>query len=191
MILSIVAYPHPILKKKTVEIEPDYPDLDGFLSDMWETMYQADGIGLAAPQVNRSLRLFVIDASILSEHHHPEAAGFKKTFINPTILIQEGEEELHNEGCLSFPGLHEEIQRKSVIHIHYLDKNFQEFEERYDGILARIIQHEYDHIEGITMAERISPLRKMLLKRRLSDIASGNIDVHYKMIFPAEKRKKR
>ncbi len=190
MTLPIVAYPHPILKKKTVEIEPDYPDLDVFLSDMWETMYQADGIGLAAPQVNRSLRLFVIDASILSEHHHPEADGFKKTFINPTILIQEGEEELHNEGCLSFPGLHEEIQRKSVIHIHYLDENFQEFEERYDGILARIIQHEYDHIEGITMAERISPLRKMLLKRRLSDIASGNIDVHYKMIFPSVKKKK-
>ena len=190
MILPIVAHPHPVLKKVTEEIEPDYSKLDELLADMWETMYNADGIGLAAPQVNRSLRLFVIDATILSEHQHPEAAGFKKAFINARILKQEGVEELHNEGCLSFPGLHEEIQRKSVIHIRYLDENFQEHEERYDGILARIIQHEYDHVEGITMAERISPLRKMLLKRKLNDIGSGNVDVHYKMIFPIVKRKK-
>ena len=118
------------------------------------------------------------------------AAGFKKTFINAQIVNQEGEEEMHNEGCLSFPGLHEEIQRKSVIYIHYLDENFQKHEERYDGILARIIQHEYDHIKGITMADRISSLRKMLLKRKLNDIASGNVDVHYKMIFPVVKKKK-
>ncbi|MFH1296451.1 MAG: peptide deformylase [Bacteroidota bacterium] len=190
MLLPIVAYPHPTLKKVTVEIGTDYPELDQFLADMWETMYHADGVGLAAPQVNQSVRLFVIDATALSQHHHPEAAGFKKTFINPEMYREEGEEVIHNEGCLSFPGLHEEVQRKSVIHIRYLDEHFQKHDERYNGILARIIQHEYDHVEGITMADRISPLKKMLLKRRLKEIADGNIEVHYKMIFPGVKKRK-
>ncbi len=191
MIFPIVAYPHPVLKKVAEEIDPDDPGLEEFLVNMWETMYEADGVGLAAPQVNRSIRLFVIDTSALAGHHFPEAAGFKKTFINAEIYKEEGEDHLHNEGCLSFPGLHEEIQRKSVIRIRYLDENFNEHDETYDGIIARVIQHEFDHIEGITMAERISPLRKMLLKRKLNDIASGNVDVHYKMIYPAVKRKKR
>ena len=191
MLLPIVAYPNPVLKKVGSEISPEYPDLDKFLIDMWETMYYADGIGLAAPQVNRSVQLFVIDASALSQHQHPEAAGFKKTFINAEIYNEEGEEVIHNEGCLSFPGLHEDIQRKSVIHIRYFDEQFQEHDERYEGILARIIQHEFDHIKGVTMAERISPLKKILLKRRLKEIADGNVDVHYKMIFPGMKKRKR
>ncbi|MBE0648617.1 MAG: peptide deformylase [Bacteroidales bacterium] len=191
MLLPIVAYPHAVLKKVAEEITPDYPGVETFLADMWETMYHADGVGLAAPQVNRSVRLFVIDATALSQHHHPEAAGFKKTFINAEIYMEEGEEDIHNEGCLSFPGLHEDILRKSVIHIRYLDEQFQEHDERYEGILARIIQHEYDHIEGVTMADRISPLKKMLLKRRLKEIAEGNVEVHYKMIFPGIKRGKR
>lgn len=190
MILPVVAYPHPVLRKVAEEITPDYPGLDQFLTDMWETMYYADGVGLAAPQVNSSVRLFVIDASVLSQHHHPETAGFKKTFINATLYKEEGEDSVHNEGCLSFPGLHEDIVRRSVIHIRYLDEHFQPHDERYDGILARIIQHEYDHTEGITMAERISPLKKMLLKRRLKEIAEGSVDVHYKMIFPMVKRRK-
>ena len=184
MLLPIVAYPHPVLRKQAEIIPPDLPGLSTFLVDMWETMYHADGIGLAAPQVNRSLRLFVIDATVLSQHHHPETVGFKKTFFNATIYREEGEETLHNEGCLSFPGIHEDIFRKSIIHIRYLDEQFQEHDEQYDGILARIIQHEYDHTEGITMAERLSPLKKMLLKRKLKDIAQGKVDVHYKMIFP-------
>ena len=191
MLLPVVAYPHPVLKKVTEEIGPEYPELDQFLTDMWETMYHADGVGLAAPQVSRSVRLFVIDASALSQHHHPEAAGFKKTFINAEIYREEGEEEIRNEGCLSFPGLHEDIQRKSVIHIRYLDEHFQKHDDRYDGILARIIQHEHDHVEGITMADRMSPLKKILLKRRLKDIADGNLEVHYKMIFPGVKNVKR
>lgn len=191
MLLPIVAYPHPVLKKRAEEITPDYPGLADFLVDMWETMYHADGVGLAAPQVNRPVRLFVIDASALSQHHHPEAAGFKKTFINARIYHEEGEEAIHNEGCLSFPGLHEDILRKPVIRIRYLDENFKEHDEQYEGILARIIQHEYDHIEGITMADRISPLKKMLLKRRLKEIAEGSVDVHYKMIFPGARKGRR
>jgi len=191
MLLPIVAYPHPALKKVAGEITPDYPGLETFLIDMWETMYYADGVGLASPQVNRSIRLFVIDATALSQHQHPEAAGFRKVFINAKIYKEEGEEGLHNEGCLSFPGLHEDISRKSVIHVRYVDENFREHDERYEGILARIIQHEYDHIEGITMADRISPLKKILLKRRLKEISDGNVDVHYKMIFPGMKRGKR
>jgi len=190
MLLPIVAYPHPVLKKVSVEIGPGYPELEQFLADLWETMYLADGVGLAAPQVNRSIRIFVIDASVLSQHRHPETAGFRKTFINAKLYKEEGAEEIHNEGCLSFPGLHEDILRKSVIHIRYLDEHFQEHDEQYNGILARIIQHEYDHIEGITMADRITPLKKMLLKRRLKEIAEGKVEVHYKMIFPGEKRRR-
>ncbi|MFH1161643.1 MAG: peptide deformylase [bacterium] len=190
MLLPIVAYPHPVLKKVAEEIGPGYPELEPFLADLWETMYQADGVGLAAPQVNRAIQIFVIDTSALSEHHHPEAAGFKKTFINAKIYREEGEEEVHNEGCLSFPGLHEDILRKAVIHIRYLDEHFREHDDRYEGIIARVIQHEYDHIQGITMAERISPLKKMLLKRKLKEIAEGQVEVHYKMIFPKEKKHK-
>jgi len=190
MILPVVAYPHPVLRKKAQPVDPDHPDFEQFLADMWETMYFADGVGLAAPQVNRSLRLFVIDASVLSQHHYPESAGFKKVFINAIIYKEEGEDSVHNEGCLSFPGIHEDIVRKSTVHIRYQDEHFREYDETYSGILARIIQHEYDHIEGITMAERMSPLKKMLLKRKLKDIASGHVDVHYKMIYPELKRKR-
>lgn len=189
MLLPVVAYPHPVLRKKAAEVSENHPDFEEFMKDMWETMYHADGIGLAAPQVNHSLRIFVIDASVLSEHHYPEAKGFKKAFINAEIYKREGEEVLHNEGCLSFPGIHEDISRKSEVNIRYLDEEFKEHDEHYDGILARIIQHEFDHIEGITMAERWSPLKKMLLKRKLRDIAEGKVDVHYKMIFPTLKKK--
>ena len=189
MLLPIVAYPHPVLKKVAAEIDPDYPDFEQFLSNMWETMYYADGIGLAAPQVNHSVRLFVIDASILSQHQFLEAAGFKKTFINAEIYKEEGEDVFHKEGCLSFPGLYEDIMRKSVIHINYFDENFEEHDEKYDGIISRIIQHEYDHIKGVTMVERISSLKRILLKRKLKNIADGNVKVHYKMIFPKNKIK--
>lgn len=188
MILPVVAYGHPVLKKVAAEINPDYPELNQFLTDMWETMYVADGVGLAAPQVNRSIRLFVIDASVLSQHHHPETAGFKKTFINAVIYHEEGEDSLHNEGCLSFPGIHEDIQRKSKIHIRYLDELFHEHDESYDGIIARIIQHEYDHIEGKLMTDRMTPLRRMLLSRKLKEIMEGKVDVSYKMIFPMKKK---
>jgi peptide deformylase len=189
MILPVVAYGHPVLKKVAAPIPPDYPDLQQFITDMWDTMYVSDGVGLAAPQVNRSIRLFVIDASPFSEKN-PETEHFRQTFINAEIYEEEGEEWSFNEGCLSFPGLREDIVRKPVIRIRFVDENFQPRDERYDGLIARVIQHEYDHIQGITMFDRLSPLKKILLKGRLSDITKGNIEVHYKMIFPAVKKRK-
>lgn len=187
MILPVVAYGHPVLKKKAVDADPSDPGLPQFLSDLWETMYHSDGVGLAAPQVNKSIRIFVIDASGYAESY-PEVNGFKKTFINAQIYKEEGEEWSFNEGCLSFPGLREDIMRKPVIHIRYLDEQFQPHDERYEGILSRIIQHEFDHIEGVVMVDRISSLRRMLLRRRLADISMGKVEVDYKMIFPVLKK---
>jgi peptide deformylase len=190
MILPVVAYGHPVLKKVAGDIPPDYPDLKQIIADVWETMYVSDGVGLAAPQVNRSIRLFVVDASAFSEKY-PEADHFKKTFLNARIYKEEGDEFSFNEGCLSFPGLREDILRKPVIHIRYMDENFVEHDERFDGVIARVIQHEYDHIEGIVFVDRIPSLKKMLLKRRLSDISKGNVDVSYRMMFPQQKRGKK
>lgn len=187
MILPVVAYGHPVLKKVAENIPRDYPGLDQFIADLWETMYVSDGVGLAAPQVNRSIRLFVVDASAFAEKY-PEASQFKKAFINADIYHQEGDEFSFNEGCLSFPGLREDILRKPVIHIRYLDENFIEHDERYDGVVARIIQHEYDHIEGIVFVDRIPTLKKMLLKRRLTDISKGDVEVSYRMLFPQLKK---
>jgi peptide deformylase len=187
MILPVVAYGHPVLKKVAEEISPDYPDIQQFITDMWDTMYESDGVGLAAPQVNRSLRVFVIDASPFAEKF-PETAGFKKAFINARIYEEEGEEWSFNEGCLSFPGLREDIVRKPVIRIRYYDEDFKEHDERYDGVIARVIQHEYDHIQGIVFVDRIPTLKKMLLKRRLSDISKGDVEVDYRMLFPLKKK---
>jgi peptide deformylase len=187
MILPVVAYGHPVLKKVAEDVTPEYPELNQFIADMWETMYVSDGVGLAAPQVNRALRIFVIDASAFAEKY-PEAADFKKAFVNARIYKEEGEEYSFNEGCLSFPGLREDIYRKPVIHIRYMDENFVEYDERYEGVVARIIQHEYDHIEGIVFVDRIPTLKKMLLKRRLSDISHGNVEVSYRMLFPMQKK---
>jgi peptide deformylase len=190
MILPVVAYGHPVLKKVAEPIGPDYPELKEFIANMWETMYQSDGVGLAAPQVNRSIRVIVIDASAFAEKH-PEAEHFKKALINAHIYKEEGEEFAFNEGCLSFPGLREDIMRKPVIHIRYMDEDFVEHDERYDGVVARVIQHEYDHIEGIVFVDRLPSLKKMLLKRRLSDISKGNVEVAYKMTFPVIKKGRR
>ena len=187
MIMPVVAYGHPVLKKLAAPIGPDYPGLTEFIADMWETMYESDGVGLAAPQVNRSIRLFVIDATPFMEKH-PETEGFKQTFINAEIYEEEGEEWSFNEGCLSFPGLREDIMRKPVIRIRYVDEHFQPHDERFDGIIARVIQHEYDHIQGILMTDRMSPLKRILLKGRLADISKGNVEVSYRMIFPALKK---
>jgi len=190
MVLPVVAYGHPVLKKAAEKIPVGYPLLAEFIADLFETMYLADGVGLAAPQVNRSIRLFVIDASVYAGKH-PEVNGFKKVFINAEIYKYEGEEIAFNEGCLSFPGLREDITRKPVIYIRYQDEQLNEQDERYEGILARIVQHEYDHIEGIVFVDRISSLRKMLLNRRLADISKGEVDVEYKMTFPAKKKGRR
>ena len=187
MILPVVAYGHPVLKKVAEDITPDHPNLNQFIADMWETMYISDGVGLAAPQVNRSIRLFVIDAAAFAEKY-PGSENFKKAFLNAYIYNEEGDEFSFNEGCLSFPGLREDIMRKPVIHIRYMDENFVEHDEVYDGVIARVIQHEYDHIEGIVFVDRITSLKKMLLKRRLSDISKGNVDVAYRMMFPQIKK---
>ena len=187
MILPVVAYGHPVLKKVAKEIDPSFPNLKEFIADMFETMYQSDGVGLAAPQVNQSIRLFVVDSSAFAEKY-PDAANFKKVFINAAIYRQEGEEWSFNEGCLSFPGLREDIVRKPVIYIKYFDENFQPHDERIDGINARVVQHEYDHINGIVFVDRMSSLRKMILKGRLSDISKGKVEVAYKMVFPLFKK---
>lgn len=190
MILPIVAYGHPTLKKVAEEIGPEYPGLDQLIDDMFETMYTSVGVGLAAPQVNKSIRLFIVDATPYAEDF-PEAANFRKVFINPVILREEGEEWSFNEGCLSVPNIREEIIRKPVITIEYQDRDFNMLEEKYSGLIARIIQHEYDHIEGTIFVDKVSPLRKVLLKRKLHDISTGNIDVAYKMIFPLKSKKKK
>jgi peptide deformylase len=190
MVLPVVAFGHPVLKKVAEEVPRDYPGLDQFIADLWETMYVSDGVGLAAPQVNRSIRIFVIDASAFEEKY-PETAGFKKTFINAEIYLEEGEEWAFNEGCLSFPGLREDILRKPVIHMRWFDEKFNAHDERFEGVIARIIQHEYDHIEGIVFVDRIPSLKKMLLKRRLNDISRGNVDVAYRMLFPLMKKGKK
>ncbi len=189
MILPITAYGHPILKKVAEEIDEDYPGLDELIENMFETMYASDGVGLAAPQINKSIRLFVIDASPYGEQV-PELKGFKKVFINPYIFSETGKDEIMDEGCLSIPNIREDVERKYEIGIEYYDENWEFHEEHFSGIAARIIQHEYDHLEGILFVDRISNLRKTLLKRKLTDISKGNIKVDYRMIFPSKKKVK-
>lgn len=194
MILPIVAYGDPVLKKVGKEISKDYPELDAFIANMWETMYNAHGVGLAAPQVGRSVRLFLVDASPfadddeLSAKEQEQLKGFKKTFINPTILEETGEEWSFNEGCLSIPDVREEVSRKETIKIHYFDENFNEFTETYSGLAARVIQHEYDHIEGVLFTDKLSSLKKRLIKGKLTNIAKGKIFSEYRMRFPLAKK---
>lgn len=190
MILPIVAYGHPTLKKVAVDISPDFPRLDKLIEDMWETMYNAIGIGLAAPQVNQSIRLFVIDATPYADEM-PEAKDFKKVFINAKIEKLTDIEVVMNEGCLSIPGLSEEVPRKDSIVIRYCDEAFVEHEEKYEGFMARVIQHEYDHIDGILYIDRLPAFRKLLLKGKLKDISEGKVDAEYRMLFPSVRKKQR
>ncbi|MDR4989135.1 MAG: peptide deformylase [Bacteroidales bacterium] len=164
----------------------DYPDLQQLIADMWETMYKAQGVGLAAPQIGRSIRLFVIDAEAYADEQ-PEMEGFKKVFINAELLDESGEAYLFNEGCLSFPGLREDIRRNPDIRLRYQDEHFNEYEETFTGLKARIIQHEYDHIDGVLMVDRMAPLKRRLLHRKLQNIARGNVPVDYLMKFPIRK----
>ena len=190
MILPIVAYGDPILRKETEEIDKDYPDLNELLDNMFETMYAAKGVGLAAPQINRAIRLFIIDASGFNEEgEHHELADFKRIYINPIIVEETGEEWKFEEGCLSIPGIREDVSRQSNLIIEYYNEKFELIEEKLDGIAARIIQHEYDHIEATLFTDKINPLRKRLIKGKLSDIAKGNINVGYRMKFPLLKAK--
>jgi peptide deformylase len=188
MILPVLAYGHPTLRKIAAEIDKDYPNLQEFIDDMFETMHASSGIGLAAPQVNKSIRVFIVDASPMADEQ-PELADFRKVFINPEIVEETGEEWTYNEGCLSLPDLREDVTRKGVVRIKYYDEGWNFHDDTFDGMPARIIQHEYDHLEGTLLVDRINPLKRMLLKRKLTDIAKGNVDVSYKMIFPLFKKK--
>jgi len=187
MVLPITAYGHPVLRKVAVEVDEDYPNLKQLIDDMFETMYTTSGVGLAAPQVNLPIRLLVMDATPFEEED-PQAKDFKRVIINPEIIEEEGDDWTFNEGCLSLPDIREDVVRKPNIRIQYYDENWEFHDEKYDSVMARIIQHEYDHLEGILFVDRVSNIRKMLLKRRLHDISKGNIDVKYKMIFPLKKK---
>lgn len=198
MILPIVAYGDPVLKKEAQEIDKDFPGLDKLIADMFETMYAASGVGLAAPQIGNSIRLFVVDGSPFAEDEEdeedPRAEGmenFKKVFINPIIEEETGEEWGFNEGCLSIPKIREEVFRQEKITISYYDENWELREETYEGYSARIIQHEYDHIEGILFTDHLSPLKKRLLTKRLQNISKGDVEVSYKMKFPVVKKGRR
>lgn len=180
MVYPIVVYGSPILRKKAVEIEKDYPDMKQLVDDMFETMYKADGMGLAAPQIGKSIRIFIIDLTALEEDD-PSLKDFKKTFINPKIIEEDGEIWTFNEGCLSLPTIREDVNRKSKIRIQYYDENFEFYDERYDGVKARVIEHEYDHLEGILFPDRLPPLRRKLLKGKLSAITKLKVDIPYKI----------
>ncbi len=182
MILPIVAYGDPVLKKVAQEIDSDYPGLQQLIADMFETMYSSKGVGLAAPQINKSIRLFIIDATPF-EDEHPELKDWKKVFINPQILEEDGKKWEFNEGCLSIPGIREDVERKPELILEYEDENFELHEEKFTGVIARVIQHEYDHLEGILFTDRLTPLKKRLLKGKLNDISRGIVDVEYKMKF--------
>ena len=186
MILPIVSYGTKVLKQKAQDISSDYPNLERLIEDMFETMYEASGVGLAAPQIGRSIRLFIVDGSPFA-NENPEMNGFRKVFINPKIIEESGEEWSFNEGCLSIPSIREDVSRLSKIRIYYQDQDFNTIEEEFDGTKARIIQHEYDHIEGVLFTDYLSTFKKRLLKRKLNDITKGNVNVDYRMKFPLKK----
>lgn len=185
MILPIYAYGQPVLKKVAAPIEPGHQGLEQLIADMWETMYHAEGVGLAAPQVGVSIRLFVIDTLQLDkdERKGEKEAGFKKVFINAQMLDEVGELWTYEEGCLSIPRIRGDVERPPQIRIRYLDENFQEHEESFSGINARVVQHEYDHIEGVLFTEHLKPLKKRLIRRKLDDIRLGKVSMDYKLRF--------
>ncbi|MDO6604642.1 peptide deformylase [Arenibacter palladensis] len=194
MILPIVAYGDPVLRKVADDIDKDFPRFEELLANMWDTMYNANGVGLAAPQIGLPIRLFVVDSTPfaddeeLTEEEQNALKGFRKVFINAKIEEETGTEWAFNEGCLSIPDVREDVSRKDTITISYMDENFKSYKETYDGLLARVIQHEYDHIEGILFTDKLSSLKKRLLKGRLANISKGKIKVEYRMRFPNIKK---
>lgn len=193
MILPIVGYGDPVLRKEGEEIPKDYPNLKETIANMYETMYNAYGVGLAAPQVGLSIRLFVVDTKPFSDdedlpkEEQQQLENFKRTFINPVIIKEEGEEWGFNEGCLSIPEVREDVYRQEKITIEYYDEDFNKKTEVYDGLIARVIQHEYDHIEGILFTDKISSLKKRLIQKKLQNIMEGKTRPDYKMKFIAKK----
>ena len=188
MILPIVGYGDPLLKKRSVNIDKNYSGLKILIRDMYETMYNASGVGLAAPQIGKGIRLFIIDTSVFDNDEFKSNSGFKtksvkKTFINPEIINESGDFKFFEEGCLSIPNIRENINRKSEIKIKYQDENFNIHQDSFDGIVARVIQHEYDHLEGILFTDKISPFKKKLIKGKLKNIITGKVPVDYIMNF--------
>ena len=191
MTLPIVAYGSPVLRKVCDEISSDYPALDNLIADMWETMYNSNGVGLAAPQINVPIRLFVMDSDQIFDNQeedekedYPDAPGFKGVFINAHIAALNGKEWAYNEGCLSIPKIREDIQRNEEVTLEFEDENFNTHTKTFNGITARVILHEYDHIEGKLFIDYLKPLKRKLIKRKLDDISKGKIKVDYRMIFP-------
>jgi peptide deformylase len=191
MILPVVAYGSPILRKVCEDITPDHPGLNKLLEDMWETLYNSNGVGLAAPQINKAVRLFIVDTlQIVADFNdedkkkYPGEEPTKQVFINARKIEETGDIWPYNEGCLSIPKVREDIQRNSHVRIRYLDENFKEKEETFHGITARVIQHEYDHIEGKLFIDYLSQLKKRLIKKKLDNISSGKVKTDYRMLFP-------
>ncbi|MEL7589124.1 MAG: peptide deformylase [Prolixibacteraceae bacterium] len=186
MIYPVTVYGDPVLRKVAEPIEKEFEGLKDLIDDMFETMYRSDGVGLAAPQIGKSLRIFVVDASANADDE-PELKNFKKVFINPDILERYGNSCVMNEGCLSLPDIHEDIARPSSVRIKYLDENMEEHIGEYSGFAARVIQHEYDHLEGILLIDLILPLKKRLLKSKLTAISKGKVKTSYKINIPGKK----
>jgi peptide deformylase len=191
MILPIVAYGAQVLRRVCDDIDAGYPGLEKLIADMWETMYNSNGVGLAAPQINKGIRLFVMDSTQIFEnleedeqHLYPDEPGFKGVFINARITNEGGTPWIYNEGCLSIPKIREDIQRNESINIEYVNENFEPQTKTFNGITARVILHEYDHIEGKLFIDYLKPLKKTLLKRKLDDISKGKVKVDYRMFFP-------
>lgn len=182
MILPVFAFGQPVLKKKATDIDQEYNGLKDLIDNMWETMYAAHGVGIAAPQVGLSIRLFIIDSIQIMEDNK-KAEGIKKVFINAKIIEETGEIWAYEEGCLSIPNIRGDVERQQKVRIQYLDENFKKHDEIYEGINARVIQHEYDHIEGILFVEKLKPLKKKLIQRKLNDIKTGNTTADYKIKF--------
>jgi peptide deformylase len=191
MTLPIVAYGSPVLRKVCEDITPDYPGLENLIADMWETMYNSNGVGLAAPQVNAAIRLFVIDSEQVfrnleedEKDEYPDEPGFKGVFINAHIAKINGKEWAYNEGCLSIPKIREDVYRNEELTLQFVDENFQQHIKTFNGMTGRIILHEYDHIEGKLFIDHLKPLKRKLLKGKLDDISRGKIKVDYRMVFP-------
>jgi peptide deformylase len=193
MILPIVAYGDPVLRKVCKDIFPDYPQLDKLIADMWETMQSSNGVGLAAPQIGKDIRLFLVDSKHIFDNieenersEYPDAPGIRQVFINAHKVDENGQEWAYNEGCLSIPKIREDIYRHQTVTLRYLDENFEPHQHTFTGLTARVILHEYDHIEGKLFIDYLSPLKRKLLRGKLEDIAKGKVDVDYKMSFPGK-----
>lgn len=187
MVLPVYLYGHPVLRAETEEITPDYPDLKKLIADMWDTMYKTEGVGLAAPQIGKSIRLVVLDGSAL-EKDFPECKDSKMVLINPELdVIEDMDPVSRSEGCLSLPGLSENVKRVEHIRLNWLDENFEEHEEEFTGFLSRIIQHEYDHLEQMVYTDHIAPIRKQLIRNKLNNIAKGKVKCDYRTKSASQK----